>query len=201
MITQELIDSAKSGNNKAMAKLFSQLLNISKKFIYTKFVNVDFVAREIAANECAAKIIMKLDKFDPERGKFITFATTLCNNFMISLTTSKRFRNDMLTDGIDSPIDCNGGRSGSSQVELKDYLQNNEISPIQNLMKQDLLVQAENLLRLAGKDYEVVKAHLVEELTTNEVAEKFNMNASTVRVLIFRYKQKIKNLKFDYSLN
>ncbi len=128
---------------------------------------------EDLTSDIFAKIVEKLDTFDPEKASYSTWIFTITKNRVIS-----HFRQHRETEDIDELVIADDSDS----------------PPDIAMMKERSAVLAEGLSQLSQKDRDIILARYYCEHSFREIGERLGMTEANARVAHARALKKLKEL-------
>ncbi len=128
---------------------------------------------EDLTSDIFAKIVEKLDTFDPEKASYSTWIFTITKNKVIS-----HFRQHRETEDIDELVIADDSDS----------------PPDIAMMKERSAVLAEGLSQLSQKDRDIILARYYCEHSFREIGERLGITEANARVAHARALKKLKEL-------
>jgi RNA polymerase sigma-70 factor (ECF subfamily) len=134
------------------------------------------------------KVFRNLDSFDPAKGGFNTWLTTLTRNMLVD--NYRRARMDRVTDSLDEPM--GGEEDGSSKLDrLADTGRNQE----QQYAGMELRAQIQEALKQVSPELrEAVILRDLEDMDYKDIAEVLGVPQGTVKSRISRGRSELAKL-------
>ena len=151
-----------------------------------------FTGSATDAEDCTQEVFLKMYRvigsFDPTRGGFSTWLTTLTRNLLVD--TYRRERNDRITDSLDEPL------GGEEDAPTKaDRLQSGGRSQEQHVAGLELRAQIQMALKQVSPELrEAVILRDLEDMDYKDIAEVLGVPQGTVKSRISRGRAELARL-------
>jgi len=172
MNSNETIEAAKNGSQKAFTKLYNAYHKTVYNCIYNIVKNTD-VADDLLS-ETFLKAFKNINKF-VENISFEMWLKTIANHHSIDfIRSTNRNRNDVYID----------------DEQMSEFIYTDNSNPEKDMIKKEEYKQFENALKgLGDRSREVLTYRYQKGLSYREIAEKLNLNIGTIKHYIHRYKK------------
>jgi len=131
-----------------------------------------------------------LDNFDPTRGGFTTWLTTLTRNLLVD--NYRRTRMDRVSDSLDESLDSEGEGGGATKA---DRLVDSGRSQEQHVAGLELRAQIQEALKQVSPELrEAVILRDLEDMDYKEIAEVLGVPQGTVKSRISRGRSELARL-------
>ncbi len=152
-----------------------------------------FTGAASEAEDCTQEVFLKMYRvigsFDPARGGFGTWLTTLTRNLLVD--TYRRGRNDRVTDSLDEPL----GDEESGGATKADRLQGSGRSQEQHVSGLELRAQIQMALKQVSPELrEAVILRDLEDMDYKDIAEVLGIPQGTVKSRISRGRAELARL-------
>ncbi len=151
-----------------------------------------FTGSPTDAEDCTQEVFLKMYRvigsFDPTRGAFSTWLTTLTRNLLVDLY--RRGRNDRVTDSLDEPM---GGEDDAPSKA--DRLQGTGRSQEQHVAGLELRAHIQHALQQVSPELrEAVILRDIEDMDYKDIAEVLGVPTGTVKSRISRGRAELARL-------
>lgn len=146
---------------------------------------------EDLTQEAFLKMFKNLDSFDPSKGGFTTWLTTLTRNLLVD--NYRRTRLERASESLDEPIgnDSEGGTGSTKAERLEDGGRNQE----QHVAGLELRAQIQEALKQVSPELrEAVILRDLEDMDYKEIAEVLGVPQGTVKSRISRGRSELARL-------
>jgi RNA polymerase sigma-70 factor, ECF subfamily len=153
-----------------------------------------FTGSATEAEDCTQEVFLKMYRvigtFDPARGAFGTWLTTLTRNLLVD--QYRRGRNDRVTDSLDEPL---GGDEEAGSPTKADRLQGGGRSQEQHVAGLELRAQIQMALKQVSPELrEAVILRDLEDMDYKDIAEVLGVPQGTVKSRISRGRAELARL-------
>jgi RNA polymerase sigma-70 factor (ECF subfamily) len=144
---------------------------------------------EDLTQEAFLKMFRNLDNFDPEKGNFTTWLTTLTRNLLVD--NYRRTRMDRVSDSLDEPMDSEESGGATKADRLADEGRTQE----QHVAGLELRTQIQEALKQVSPELrEAVVLRDLEDMDYKEIAEVLGVPQGTVKSRISRGRSELARL-------
>jgi len=189
---KQLIKNVKNGDQKAFKILFNRYKSHISYSIYKKSNGDKELVKDLTM-EIFMKIYLKINLYKEQEFSFLTWATRITNNHIIDHFKSSEIRKKKNNISI----------SGSNREEYEEddiEIKSEEINSLDNFIKQERKIIIRNFInKLDNKSRNVIELRFDKELSYEEISVTLNKNVGTIKAMIFRAKEKLKNM-FNSSM-
>ena len=194
---EELVNSfIKSNDKNALTPLYSKYC-FGLKMYALKFVKDPYKADEMVLT-AFEKAWANKDKFNPEKAKFCTWLYTICKNICLADLYEKKRENIIPTDIHDlfnlSEDNVNSNEKAESAKDQFIVNKENEIEMLSKdmVIKKFYDVSLGEINKLDDRTSTILTEKLINNKKIKDISIKYNYNMSTVKNLLYKGKEKIK---------
>lgn len=182
-----IIKAAGTGCYRSCDTVYDYIKPLVMHIVFTKY-GKQLSDNELAINSVLSKILLKLDKFDINKGTFTSWASQITNNHCIDEIRSKRYKNDLVTDSFMLP----DRDDDYYPLEVIDYVQPDDIM---HQKEQQLFISYLLKQFSSEKHKKVIYYRYVDELSYDEIVEKTKIKLSTIKGILHKFRDKCTNVK------
>lgn len=146
--------------------------------------------------ETFIRALENIDKYDPEKAKFSTWLWTICKNNCLYLINQREkmptVDND-ISDIYDSEMLSTSCAQDNSEYKLDEnnILENISLDDVSTELYNVSIKEMHNIGGLAGQ---ILEMKLVNNLKIREIADKLQMNESTVKNYLYKSKENLSRI-------
>jgi len=190
----KLIKSINDGDKESEGLLYDKYQKILFDYLRNKFPSYQDIEDDVS--EILIKVFVSFHSYDPEKGKFKTWAFTIANNYMIDKSRSSSFINSSGFINVDfnniSSPSVNSFNSNASCIDLSDMSSTYTTSCFSSGFDNCSAVSYVNDY-LDSCDFTFLNMHYGLGYSYSEIGTEFNITSNTVSNRVNYIKSKLRN--------